>query len=585
MKKVEKEFVPSKYQQDIFDFVEHGVGNLVVEAVAGSGKTTLLIECLKRIDPSKHVLFVSFNRSIVNDIKKKIKGFDNVEAHTVHSFGLQALIKNGYKFETNEKKYTDFIYKHIKELTPINTYALGKKRSLYLDNIKELVNFMRDNLLSTPRDAVKISHKHGIELIADEDQVAPTILEWGKHNTSELDFGDMVWIPNISPVQIYGNYDFILVDECQDISTAQRELLLKAGNKGTRYIFVGDSSQSIYGFASADIESFEKIRNLPNMTSLPLSVTYRCAENIVHLAKKSVSQIECCGDGRLGEVKYDCDLSEVKDGSMVLCRNNAPLFAIYVDLLKDGKACRLNDSLSITALKNEVSKYKDMPLGQSLKHKGLFSELYKDLFDLRSTLASKYGITQAAAAETEVFEKALDKIKSLEALSDGLEATKELIERIEHISSRSSKDAILLSTIHKAKGLESDTVFIACRSLMPSKSAKLDWQLQQEKNLEYVAITRAKNFLGFLKEEKFQDYLRKGDSLKKIEEKIDALYSKHKKAENISSFAYFRQPKKEPVEVLVKKGAYADMKEISKAKTPSLSSITQTLKSKKKKKI
>ena len=55
------EFTPSKYQIDIFDFIQHGVGNLVVEACAGSGKTSTLVKGISLIPEDKRILFCAFN--------------------------------------------------------------------------------------------------------------------------------------------------------------------------------------------------------------------------------------------------------------------------------------------------------------------------------------------------------------------------------------------------------------------------------------------------------------------------------------------------------------------------------------------
>ena len=83
----------------------------------------------------------------------------------------------------------------------------------------------------------------------------------------------------------------------------------------------------------------------------------------------------------------------------------------------------------------------------------------------------------------------------------------EINEKIDEIfPKRDKKDGISLSTIHKAKGLEANNVFIACESLMPSKAAKKDWEIRQEYNLMYVAYTRAKNILGFIDEKDFEKF-------------------------------------------------------------------------------
>jgi len=68
----------SHLQQNIFDFVEHGQGNAIVEAVAGSGKTTTIVEALKRVRGTS--IFLAFNKSISEELKAR-----GVNARTFHS--------------------------------------------------------------------------------------------------------------------------------------------------------------------------------------------------------------------------------------------------------------------------------------------------------------------------------------------------------------------------------------------------------------------------------------------------------------------------------------------------------------------
>jgi ATP-dependent exoDNAse (exonuclease V) beta subunit len=98
-------------------------------------------------------------------------------------------------------------------------------------------------------------------------------------------------------------------------------------------------------------------------------------------------------------------------------------------------------------------------------------------------------------------------INALEILAEGINSVDEINNKIDEIFPKRDKTSgISLSTIHKAKGLEAENVYIACESLMPSKSAKKDWEVQQEHNLMYVAYTRAKNKLCFVDEKEFQQY-------------------------------------------------------------------------------
>jgi hypothetical protein len=91
-----------------------------------------------------------------------------------------------------------------------------------------------------------------------------------------------------------------------------------------------------------------------------------------------------------------------------------------------------------------------------------------------------------------------EKIQVIEALSSGIDDPNIVIEKIDAIFSDKEKTGICLSNIHKSKGLEADRVFMIHQDLIPSKYATLPWQIEQERNLEYVAYTRAKTTLGFV---------------------------------------------------------------------------------------
>ena len=119
-----------------------------------------------------------------------------------------------------------------------------------------------------------------------------------------------------------------------------------------------------------------------------------------------------------------------------------------------------------------------------------------------------------------------DKIMSIDTLSEGLSTTEELLEKLNIIFSKENdtKDAIIFSTVHKAKGLEADNVFILRPSLMPNPYAHAKWEIEAERNLKYVAYTRFKKTLNFLHEEKWEIY--NGDTktnLKKDFEEIKEL--------------------------------------------------------------
>lgn len=511
-KKQKIEYDWSTYQKNIFSWLENEQGHLVVEASAGSGKSSTLIKCLDFISPEKSVLMVAFNTDIVKELKKKTKNFENVDVRTLHSLGLTMLRKNfpTKTFIPEPFKYDSYIRSNIKLLTSINTYSLsGRTYFKYLDNIKKYVDFGRFYLCQTPRDLDFIEERYGIETLADEKEVAIKVMNWGKTELDSVDYTDMIWMPHtlfLKPIGLL--YDFIMVDECQDMNKAERELIFKCFKMGTRLIAVGDSQQALYSFAGADSDSFDILKSMPNTQCLPLSISYRCPKNVVEFAQKLVPSIEYNDrNANEGIIKYDVPLSDVEDGDMILCRNNAPLVQIYNEFLKLGKKAFIRGKDVGANLKTIVKSIKQDRINMDCKEDGLFVRLYDDLFVTRNKIMERSGIDAKTAMTSPIIDNKLDMIKALEILSEGLVTTTELINKIDEIfPKKDKKDGIALSTIHKAKGLEANNVYIACRSLMPSKSAKKDWEKKQEHNLMYVAYTRSKNILGFIDEKDFKDF-------------------------------------------------------------------------------
>ena len=100
---VKKEYNWSKFQQDIFSWVEHDQGHLVVEACAGSGKSTTLVKCLDFIPDGSKILLTAFNTDIVGELKRKTIDKPNVDIRTLHSLGLLFIKKNKKSFQKRIK--------------------------------------------------------------------------------------------------------------------------------------------------------------------------------------------------------------------------------------------------------------------------------------------------------------------------------------------------------------------------------------------------------------------------------------------------------------------------------------------------
>ena len=91
----------------------------------------------------------------------------------------------------------------------------------------------------------------------------------------------------------------------------------------------------------------------------------------------------------------------------------------------------------------------------------------------------------------------VDKINAIKQIGSRCSSPGELRELLDKLFVDAiTGNAVMLSTVHKAKGLEADNVFIICPELLPMRmDGQLPWDLEQEMNLKYVAITRAKKRL------------------------------------------------------------------------------------------
>lgn len=495
-------FIPSKYQQDIFDFIQHGNGNSVINALAGSGKTSTIVNAVKLIPSTCNALFIAFNKEIVKELEKKLAGVKNVQVKTLHSLGLLMIRRNlGTNIEIDEYKYRTFIKNNIKQLSSADFDKMTTKlMQQYTDNVIQLCDLGRYNLAQCEKDLLQVSARHDIPIIDDECNAVLNVMKWGRENTTSIDFTDMVWLPyelTLNPIGL--QYDYIFIDECQDLNAAQRELFLRCFRRGTRFIAVGDKKQAIYSFAGADAESFAKLQNLPNTTTLPLSISYRCPKKVVNLANQFVDTMECREGAPDGEIVHNVSIKDIHDGDMVLCRTKMPLIKLYMRYLRMGvKSYVRGQDIGLNLLRM-VDKTEQIVLNVSLQKDGVFARLYDDLFEERNRLMIKRGMDLEDATLSNQIMNKYDSIKALEILAEGLTSARDLHDRIENVFAESA-DGVCLSTIHKAKGLEANNVYILCKTLMPSRLATQDWEKEQEQNLMYVAYTRAKYKLGFVSE-------------------------------------------------------------------------------------
>lgn len=539
------EFIPSIYQQKIFDFILKGNGNAVINAKAGAGKTTTIVKAMELIKPNKNVLFIAFNRSIEEELSQKLKQYKNVDVKTFHSLGVslaKKYIKRNNEMEVNEYKYSLYIDKNVNNFL-FNEFKLdGNEIRKYKNNLRQLVDFARFNLGQNLRDIKRISNKYEIECVANECEIVPKILNWGIENLDTIDFNDMIWVCVEKDFNVYKKYDYIFIDEAQDSSIVQQKLIDKLKNRGCKTIAIGDEFQCINAFAGADYDAFLNFMKKSDVI-LDLPISYRCPKEIVNEVQKKFPEIkiEYSNNAIEGKINYDVNPYSPQEGDIVLCRNGLQLVQLYMKYNKVNKKSYIKGRNLRYNLLSILNNIKMDELSIDLKNDGVFPRLYQNLFKLINSEIEKTGIVYEDVIYNKEIIDIIDSIKALEILSEGCVNKKCLLDKInvifinddEEFNEKGNKEesGVCLSTIHKAKGLEYDNVYILCPSLMPSRHAKKEWEIKSERNLEYVAMTRAKKTLNYISEKLFPTKMFETDN---IIERLESIRKKINKTLNLN---------------------------------------------------
>ena len=458
----------SDYQRLIFKEINSGTGNIAVIARAGVGKTFSLINSLKFVPPKKTIMLAAFNSSIAKELKDKCP--DYVDCQTIHSFGFSAIKKRfGMDVKVvNSKMY--FIYKDL----------VGQKNDL-LDSLTEFTALCKSCLADIPsliRDLIKKHNTNTHDLTEDEYiSIVVKGLAKSKSMTKSIDFGDMIYFPYCYNLTI-GKYDYIFIDEAQDMSPGQLKVALTAVHSTSRVIIFLDPKQAIYSFMGADIKNVTDTLDKLNAKHLKLPITYRCPKNVVYVAQKYAADLQYAKgaiDGNVEDILDTKMLDVVKPGDFILSRTNAPLIKLCMKLIKNKKPANIQgkdiaDNLIWFVTKANISK-----------------------IDAFKKYLTKYKEKEVAKlmSENKSVEFVLDRVDTLEALCENIKTTEELLKLIKKLFTHTNdRDKIILSSTHKAKGLERDNVFLLWDTYKHSN--------EEEKNISYVAITRAKKNLYFV---------------------------------------------------------------------------------------
>lgn len=469
--------------------------NLLIQARAGSGKTSTLVMLADAVlshFSSKSAIFLAFNKSIATELETRLPS--RCPAKTFHSLGFSELRQRQRSLKSDPKKVMNI----VEDLAP---------GLLYDDRatICRLVSTAKGAGVGIPPDAALIPYppldyktfEHFADNLSLEDteglsvdsaiRFAMQALKESNLNTSVIDFDDMIYFPVLRKLAL-SKYDIVFVDEAQDISALQRDFIRKIAR---RVIVVGDARQAIYAFRGADSNSMNEFKEEFSCHELPLSITYRCPTKIVNMAKTIVPDFEAREGAPEGTVTeallQDFDWPSIPSDAMVLCRNNKPLFDVVMKFLKIRKPFNVKGDFAAD-LKRFV--------------KGRKASNLKQLYQRIGTWMDKEIAKAESAGNYRKVEAIIDKGSTLQdiitdLMADGKSEIAALSDFLDRITAATG--GVTFTSIHKAKGLEAEHVYFLKPELIPSRYAKSDGELAQEDNLYYVAITRTKSCLTFLR--------------------------------------------------------------------------------------
>lgn len=482
----------SSQQQDIFAWFANPRRNLVVRARAGTGKTTTIVEAVKHIhDPvdfaPKRILVAAFNKRIAVELQAKLEG-TGADALTLHALGYK-FVRGAWGDVNVSNEVEDARIEAAANMDkmPWET-RLGLKKLIGIakgaapfagpDTLTDLcIAYGCDGDYADANWMGRVAYK------AMQLALVPDI-------QSRISFDDMIYLP-VALHLTMPLYDWAIVDEAQDMNLSQLLLAQKACVPGGHIVVVGDDRQAIYGFRGADSDALDRLKVDLQAEEMGLNTTYRCPQGVVALAKTLVEDYDAAPWAPEGGVT-SCAMNElveqVQPGDVILSRANAPLVALCLMFIRNKRSARIEGRDIGKLLASRAKKMKATTVESFLLKLATWAQRS------RRRAAASAGGTQHTSAINARFEQIDDIESTLTALAEDAESIEDVYQRCEKlfVEVGNSTDVIVLSTVHKAKGLEWNRVFLLTQTLYCNGRRMDDIE---EKNIAYVAMTRAKQQL------------------------------------------------------------------------------------------
>lgn len=494
-------FTPSPQQAAFFEFGASGDDHGVLQACAGSGKTKTLVHGLRWLRGTKFL--GAFNTAIAGELQRQVKADDpashTVTAATMHSAGFAAWRQRHPKAATDPGKTR----KVFRQLATERMFDASKR---YIDYSCAMVGHaMNAGLgLNDPRDLEDDAkwqaisdHFSADSLLDTKLSNVPTGIRWARETLKRsiemspetINFDEMLYAPLFNGAAVQ-RFDNVLIDEAQDSNVPRILLAERMLAEHGRLFAVGDSRQSIYGFNGADPHALQNIIERFDARVFPLSISFRCARAVVEYAQRFVGlHIEPAPDAQDGITRsiglfpgwwHD---DKPAAGDAILCRYNAPLVSLAFEFSRGGVPCRMAGRDDLGAHLKQLAQRWDTARTLDALDARLDQWLQDEI--AASHKQDKPERANAANDSVETMRVIMDRCRDA-----GRHQVADLVTEIGRLFVKPDQPAVLLSSIHKAKGKEWPCVYWL-QTRPKFTGARQEWQDEQEVNLKYVAATRA----------------------------------------------------------------------------------------------
>ena len=542
---------------------EHPTGPLLIAAGAGSGKTHTL---MKRIHylltisavPPEKILAITFTNKAAEEMKRRVKAPSGLFIGTFHSFGARVL-RHAARRLGRTADFTIFDEDDSLSLLKsiVKNYNLPKE-DYAPPAVRALISHAKNELTS----AASFTKKTGS---MDPETVTALFADYERslEKNNAFDFDDLIEKP-VRLMQAHpdflecmqARYAHILIDEYQDINTAQYELVRALAHTHRNVSVVGDDAQSIYGFRGADFRNFLNFeRDWHHATVVLLEENYRSTPTILAAAnaiiknntlqkQKNLWTKNPAGSLiRVYAAQDENDEAEwvVKEilklttshavnleAIALIYRTNAQSRALEQTLIAAGIPYRIfggirfydrkeiKDILAALRLANNPADTVSAERLRKNFSKGTATLLLRDLPQIGKTktiitlidyFMNTTHYIEYLKNNYQNYEDRLENIHGLIAFAHSFKDG-DLTVFLEQATLAQSHDTpqgrvgVNLMTIHLSKGLEFNTVFVVGVSegtLPHHRSYEKLAEMEEERRLMYVAVTRAEKnvFLSF----------------------------------------------------------------------------------------